>query len=137
MERPAIRKHQFENSNDGKIGRRIIANRPSRSAPSVRQRHFDPCRVVHDVAIGEDQSIGREDEAGAASTALAGLTRTSSAASLMYFNVHYRRTDSLNRGGDRQRGRVEQASVNMPEFGKAFGCKVGQPMTPAKACRVW
>ena len=92
---------------------------------------------MHDVAIGEDQSIGREDEAGAASTALAGLTRTSSAASLMYFNVHYRRTDSLNRGGDRQRGRVEQASVNMPEFGKAFGCKVGQPMVRKDPCRVW
>jgi len=40
------------------------------------------------VAIGENQSIGREDEAGAASTALAWLTRTSSTASLMYFNVH-------------------------------------------------
>jgi len=26
---------------------------------------------------------------------------------------------------------------NMPEFGKAFGCKVGQPMMPANACRVW
>jgi putative endopeptidase len=26
---------------------------------------------------------------------------------------------------------------NMQEFGKAFGCKVGQPMTPANACRVW
>jgi len=27
--------------------------------------------------------------------------------------------------------------VNMPEFGKEFGCKAGQPMTAAKACRVW
>ena len=26
---------------------------------------------------------------------------------------------------------------NMPEFGKAFGCKAGQPMMPANACRVW
>ena len=26
---------------------------------------------------------------------------------------------------------------NMPEFGQAFGCKTGQPMTPASACRVW
>jgi endothelin-converting enzyme/putative endopeptidase len=26
---------------------------------------------------------------------------------------------------------------NMPEFGKAFGCKVGQPMMPANACHVW
>ena len=58
-------------ANDGKIGRRIIADGVSGSAPSVRQRHLDPGRVVHDVAIGENQSIGREDEAGAAATALA------------------------------------------------------------------
>jgi hypothetical protein len=71
---------------------------------------------VHDVAIGENQSIGREDEAGAASTAFARLTRTRSACRLeqrlMYFNVYYRRTDSLNRCGDRQRVRVEQAGVS-------------------------
>jgi hypothetical protein len=26
---------------------------------------------------------------------------------------------------------------NMPEFGQPFGCKVGQPMLPVNACRVW
>jgi endothelin-converting enzyme/putative endopeptidase len=26
---------------------------------------------------------------------------------------------------------------NMPQFGKAFGCKLGQPMMPADACHVW
>jgi putative endopeptidase len=26
---------------------------------------------------------------------------------------------------------------NFEEFGKAFGCKVGQPMMPENACRVW
>ena len=26
---------------------------------------------------------------------------------------------------------------NMPAFGKAFGCKVGQPMMPVNACHVW
>ena len=26
---------------------------------------------------------------------------------------------------------------NFDEFGKAFGCKVGQPMMPEKSCRVW
>ena len=35
------------------------------------------------------------------------------------------------------RFRANGVLVNMPEFGKAFGCKIGQPMTPAKACRVW
>jgi putative endopeptidase len=33
--------------------------------------------------------------------------------------------------------RVKGVLVNMPEFARAFGCKVGQPMAPAKRCRVW
>jgi endothelin-converting enzyme/putative endopeptidase len=33
--------------------------------------------------------------------------------------------------------RVNGVVSNMPEFGHAFGCKEGQPMMRAKACRVW
>jgi putative endopeptidase len=33
--------------------------------------------------------------------------------------------------------RVNGVVRNMPEFGQAFGCKAGQPMMPASACRVW
>jgi putative endopeptidase len=33
--------------------------------------------------------------------------------------------------------RVDGVVQNMPEFGKAFGCKGGQPMMPANYCRVW
>jgi endothelin-converting enzyme/putative endopeptidase len=33
--------------------------------------------------------------------------------------------------------RVDGVVQNMPELGAAFGCKIGQPMMPAKACRVW
>ena len=35
------------------------------------------------------------------------------------------------------RFRVNGVVRNMPEFGKAFSCKEGQPMEPANACRVW
>jgi predicted metalloendopeptidase len=35
------------------------------------------------------------------------------------------------------RWRVNGVVQNMPEFQKAFGCKSGQPMAPANACRVW
>jgi endothelin-converting enzyme/putative endopeptidase len=35
------------------------------------------------------------------------------------------------------RFRANGVLVNMPEFGQAFGCKVGQPMVKAKVCRVW
>jgi endothelin-converting enzyme/putative endopeptidase len=33
--------------------------------------------------------------------------------------------------------RINGVVQNMPEFGEAFGCKTGQPMMPANACRVW
>jgi putative endopeptidase len=33
--------------------------------------------------------------------------------------------------------RIKGAVQNFDEFGKAFSCKVGQPMMPANACRVW
>ena len=33
--------------------------------------------------------------------------------------------------------RVNGVVSNMPEFQKAFGCKVGQPMVRAPQCRVW
>jgi putative endopeptidase len=35
------------------------------------------------------------------------------------------------------RWRVNGVLRNMPEFRKAFGCREGAPMAPAKACRVW
>jgi len=33
--------------------------------------------------------------------------------------------------------RVNGSVQNFDEFGKAFGCKLGQPMVPANSCRVW
>ena len=33
--------------------------------------------------------------------------------------------------------RVDGVVENMPEFQKAFSCKLGQPMAPVHACRVW
>jgi endothelin-converting enzyme/putative endopeptidase len=33
--------------------------------------------------------------------------------------------------------RVNGVVQNMREFGEAFGCKLGQPMMPQNACRVW
>ena len=33
--------------------------------------------------------------------------------------------------------RVNGVVQNLPEFGQAFGCKMGQPMMPANACHVW
>jgi putative endopeptidase len=33
--------------------------------------------------------------------------------------------------------RINNVVSNMPEFAQAFGCKAGQKMVRANACRVW
>jgi putative endopeptidase len=33
--------------------------------------------------------------------------------------------------------RINGVVANLPDFGKAFACKVGQPMVHADACRIW
>jgi putative endopeptidase len=43
------------------------------------------------------------------------------------------KTDPHSAGRFRTDGTVQ----NFDEFGKAFGCKVGEPMMPVKSCRVW
>ncbi len=43
------------------------------------------------------------------------------------------KTDPHSTGEWRVKGTVQ----NFDEFGKAFGCKVGQPMMPSNSCRVW
>jgi putative endopeptidase len=43
------------------------------------------------------------------------------------------KTDPHSSGEWRTKGTVQ----NFDEFGKAFGCKVGQPMMPTNSCRVW
>ena len=43
------------------------------------------------------------------------------------------KTDPHSTGEWRVKGTVQ----NFDEFGKAFGCKGGQPMMPEKSCRVW
>lgn len=35
------------------------------------------------------------------------------------------------------RWRVNGLVVNLPEFQQAFACRTGQPMAPAKRCRIW
>ena len=33
--------------------------------------------------------------------------------------------------------RINGVVSNMPEFGKAFACRVGQPMVHSQPCRIW
>jgi len=47
------------------------------------------------------------------------------------------RTAVMTQGHSLERYRVNNVVGNMPEFAHAFGCRAGQPMVHANACRVW
>jgi predicted metalloendopeptidase len=47
------------------------------------------------------------------------------------------RTAVMTQGHSLNRYRVNNVVGNMPEFAYAFGCRAGQPMVHANACRVW
>jgi endothelin-converting enzyme/putative endopeptidase len=47
------------------------------------------------------------------------------------------RTAVMTQGHSLDRYRVNNVLVNMSEFAHAFGCRAGQPMVHANACRVW
>ncbi len=47
------------------------------------------------------------------------------------------RTAVMSQGHSLGRYRINNVIANMPEFAHAFGCKAGQPMVHANACRVW
>jgi predicted metalloendopeptidase len=47
------------------------------------------------------------------------------------------RTAVLTQGHSLNRYRINNVLGNMPEFAHAFGCRAGQPMVHANACRVW
>jgi predicted metalloendopeptidase len=47
------------------------------------------------------------------------------------------RTAVMTQGHSLGRYRVNNVISNMPEFAHAFGCRAGQPMVRANACRVW
>jgi putative endopeptidase len=47
------------------------------------------------------------------------------------------RTAVMTQGHSLNRYRVNNVVANIPEFARAFGCHVGQPMARENACRVW
>ncbi|MBE7159255.1 MAG: M13 family metallopeptidase, partial [Rhodospirillales bacterium] len=47
------------------------------------------------------------------------------------------RQSALTNPHSPSRFRANGPVVNQPDFGKAFGCKPGAPMTPIQNCRVW
>ena len=114
------RRHQDQRQADGGRGR-------------GRSRRHDS--GVHGLE-GRDQGA----ELAARSTASRPISASSSAWRSGPAATSGRRTSGVNAITDPHSPneyRINGVVSNMPEFGAAFSCKVGQPMVRDKACRVW
>ena len=53
-------------ADDGDVGVAVLADEVGRALAAVGQRHVDSRGAVHDVAVGQDEAVGREHEPRAA-----------------------------------------------------------------------
>jgi hypothetical protein len=103
----------FVDANHRQVARRIVSDGAGWHAPAVGQSYFDAARVVHNVAVGENQAIGSEYESRASATAFARLAGAAAARSLMHFDVHHRRTDTLYCARDRAGISIEDVGIGV------------------------
>jgi hypothetical protein len=73
-------------AHDGKICRGIVTDRASRELPAIHERNEHPGRVMDDVTVREDQTIGRENKTRTASSTFARFAGAR-LTSLMDFNI--------------------------------------------------
>src|SRR5207253_1748168 len=81
---------------------------PGFSAASARKIDYNASCDVNDVAIGQDETVRSNHKPRAVSRDVARLILTS----LLDFDVHHRRRDSLDRVHDRARVFVQQDCLN-------------------------
>ena len=74
-------------------------------------------RVMHDVAVGENQAVGSKHKSRASAAPFARLARARAAGSLMHFDVHDGRADAVQRARDCAGVSIEQRIVGTPVTG--------------------
>src|SRR5437764_796736 len=97
--------------NDGEITGGILADQGRGHVTAVGQSCRNASGFMHDVTVGEDEAVGREDESRAATLAVARLSRARAPCRLRNRDMHYRGADALDRSGDSGGVRVQQRSV--------------------------
>jgi len=82
----------------GQVGMRIVADQRRGKLAAVEERDPNPLRLVNHVAVGENEAVGRKNEAAA----------VAAAASITDLDADDRRADALGRLRNRLRIRVER-----------------------------
>ncbi len=99
---PHVGKLRRINANHGEIGIRIVSDKLGARFTAVGKVDHNFARTMHDVAVGQNKTVRRDDESRAAAAARAVGPR---------FNVHHRRRDPVNRTDDGARIFVEQSDI--------------------------
>ena len=98
-------------TNHSQVAGGIVADGGCRHAAAVGHSDLDPARVMHDMAVGENQAIGSEYKTRTSTTPFARLTRAGSACGLMHLDIHYRGADALYGACDRAGIGIKQSMV--------------------------
>src|SRR5262249_35829340 len=78
-------------ANDCEVGVGVIANRFRRKTTAIRKSHVNLCGVMNDVAVGQNEAVGREDKSRTAAAALllkTALIRPVASTLLLNFDVN-------------------------------------------------
>ena len=82
---------------------RVVADNVGVGLPAVGKRHLDPLGAMHDVAVGQDEPVRRDDKARAAAQALARPAA--------HFDIYDRRPDFLGGADHGPRVGIQQSVV--------------------------
>ena len=105
-------------AHDSEVRVRVVAHKRCRKHPSVCQRDFDLVRGVYDMAVRQQETIGRDDKARAAATLL--LCWPSLTFTLAHTNVNHSRFSPLDNSRHRQGIPVEQFIVIDGRLGRCL-----------------
>lgn len=98
-------------ANDREITSGVLADQGRRHMAAIGQSRRNPGGFMHDVAVGEDEAVGREDKSRSATLALARFSGARPFCCLRNRDMHYGRADALDGSGDSGRVRVEQSPI--------------------------
>jgi hypothetical protein len=100
-------------ANHSQVACGIVADGGCGHAAAVSQGDFNSAGVVYDVAVGEDQPVGSEDEPGASAAAFARFAGAGASGRLMNFDVDYRWADAIDCAHDGAGVGVKQGIIGM------------------------
>src|ERR671935_1230379 len=103
-------------SDDREIRIGVVSHQIGTKAATIRQRHLDRTGLMHDVAVGQNEAIWRENKPRAAAVCLLRATCIGGLRSLQplpNIDIDHRRADFLGRADDSLRVGVKELNIRL------------------------